>query len=217
MKKSSKGRKNKTRWTIRCLTMISAISIAFSSFIIWYVSASKVEAKQWESEMKIEPILEVRLEQEPLEMDWSNFTSIAEEDMRNVKQEEELKREKGVEKLQKEEAEHDEVWYLAKTIHGEASICDESEKYRIGTVVMNRVQSPNYPNTVKGVVSSGAYSCYQDSRWYTEEPTQKEWQIARDIYENGVRVFESNVVYQAKHAFGNIVFVSQWHEFGAEE
>lgn len=220
MKKSSRRKQTIIRYrSNKALISILVISVITTTLAISYLlRPTEVQAKEWDFNVKVEPIPEQEVE----EANWSNFTSIYEEDLLTAKAEEakmvaEAEAAKEAKVRLQSDLEHDELWYLAKGIHGEASICDRDEKYRVGTVIMNRVERSDYPNTVRGVISSGEYSCYQDSRWYSEQPSQEEWEIARDIYENGVRVFESNVVYQSKHAYGEIVFVSEWHEYGAKK
>lgn len=111
----------------------------------------------------------------------------------------------------------EEIYLLAKGIHGEASICDRDEKYKVGTVIMNRVAHSRYPDTVEGVLAAdGQYSCYQDSRWFTEEPSQEELDIARDIYLNGTRSFGPEVIYQSKSCAGECIEVTAWHEYGTD-
>lgn len=111
----------------------------------------------------------------------------------------------------------EEIYLLAKGIHGEASICDRDEKYKVGTVIMNRVAHSRYPDTVEGVLAAkGQYSCYQDSRWFTEEPSSEELEIARDIYVNGTRVFGPEVIYQSKSCAGECIDVTPWHEYGTD-
>lgn len=110
-----------------------------------------------------------------------------------------------------------EIYLLAKGIHGEASICDREEKYKVGTVIMNRVAHSRYPDTVEGVLAAdGQYSCYQDNRWFTEEPSQEELEIARDIYVNGTRVFGPEVIYQSKLCAGECIEITPWHEYGTD-
>lgn len=220
MRKNSRrkqtARRHRSTRTLISIFTISAITTILATWCL--LQTIVVEAKEWDINVKVEAIPALEAE----EINWSNFTSIYEEDLLTAKAEEakmvaEAEAVKEAKVRVQSETEHDEVWYLAKGIHGEASVCDRDEKYRVGTVIMNRVERSDYPNTVRGVISSGEYSCYQDSRWYSEEPSQEEWEIAKDIYENGVRVFESNVVYQSKHAHGEIVFVSEWHEYGAKK
>ncbi|MCI8481638.1 MAG: cell wall hydrolase, partial [Clostridia bacterium] len=187
-------------------------SILILGLVIVFSPARRVEAKEWDATLQIQPIPAPVLK----EFDWDNFNSIYTEDIETVKREEEDMLRKKEEETKRKQENPNEVWWLAKGIHGEAGICDTDEKYRVGTVIMNRVERPDYPNTVRGVISSGEYSCYQNTQWFSEEPTQEEWAIARDIYENGVRVFEENVVFQSKRAYGEVVFVSEWHEYGAK-
>lgn len=226
MKKSSKRKEIARRHRRERLQKIGIIFLlcllAFAAFIPSWILSTDIQEKVVKVEM--EEISES--EQSVDETDRSNFKSIYEEDLIKAKEEERVAVEAKTTKSAKAEvvrvgeiksSQQEELWYLAKGIHGEASICDRDEKYRVGTVIMNRVERSDYPNTVKGVISSGQYSCYQDARWYSEEPSQEEWEIAKDIYENGVRVFESNVVYQSAHAYGEIVFVSEWHEYGAKK
>ena len=111
-----------------------------------------------------------------------------------------------------------EIWFLAKGIHGEASIGDREEKYKVGTVIMNRVQSNEYSNTVEKVLAEPRqYSSYQDSRWYTEEPSEETFEIARDIYLNGTRAFGPEVIFQSKTCEGICVDKTPWHEYGVKK
>ncbi len=107
-----------------------------------------------------------------------------------------------------------EIYMLAKAIHGEAGVCDKDEKYRVGTVVMNRVESDLFQSNVEKVLKEG-YSCYMNDLWFKEEPTQEEFDIAIDIIINGTRTLPKNVFYQSKIAYGTIIFESKWHQYGA--
>lgn len=111
----------------------------------------------------------------------------------------------------KEEAEYI-IAIVAMVIHGEASVCDSAEKYRVATVFMNRFERADYPDTVEEVLKDGYdYLNYQD-----EEPTEEEKQIAREVVLNSIRVYDEDVVYQAKHPQGKTVEVSDWHYYGSE-
>lgn len=112
-----------------------------------------------------------------------------------------------------------EIYFLAKGIHGEAGICDSDEKYRVGTVIMNRVERKDHPeqfkNDVESVLKAG-YECYGNKQWFAEEPTEEEYEIARDIIINGTRVFDKTVVFQSKKCpYGEVIYKSQWHEYGS--
>ncbi len=226
MRKSSKRKEIARRQRRERLYNIAIITILISLTVVAFIPTWVLSTDMQEEVVRVEIEEISEPEQSADEIDRSNFKSIYEEELIKAKEEEKVAVEAKNTKFAKAElvrvgeiksSQQEELWYLAKGIHGEASICDRDEKYRVGTVIMNRVERSDYPNTVKGVISSGEYSCYQDARWYSEEPSQEEWEIAKDIYENGVRVFESNVVYQSAHAYGEIVFVSEWHEYGAKK
>ncbi len=46
----------------------------------------------------------------------------------------------------------DNIFWLARIIHAEAAGEPYSGKVAVGSVVMNRVKSPNFPNTIYGVI-----------------------------------------------------------------
>lgn len=111
----------------------------------------------------------------------------------------------------KEEADYI-IAKVAMVIHGEASVCDVQEKYGVGTVLMNRFERTDYPDSIDAVIRDGYdYLNYED-----EEPTEEEWQIAREVVLNSIRVYDEDVVYQSKHPQGKTVEVSQWHYYGSE-
>lgn len=45
-----------------------------------------------------------------------------------------------------------EIKSLASIINAECGICEESEKYKVGSVVLNRVASTEFPNTIELVI-----------------------------------------------------------------
>ena len=54
---------------------------------------------------------------------------------------------------------------LARVIHGEARGEDYLGKLAVGAVVVNRVKSPLFPNTLKGVIYEGrAFTCVDDGQ-----------------------------------------------------
>lgn len=108
------------------------------------------------------------------------------------------------------------IYILAKAIYGEAGICDTTEKYRVGTVVMNRLERPDFANTLEGVLAQG-YECYKNDIWYNSEPTEEEYQIAEDILVNGTRVFDKTVVFQMQEwRYGEKEYVSKWHVYSSK-
>lgn len=109
-----------------------------------------------------------------------------------------------------------EIYLLAKGIHGEGSICDSEEKYRIGSVIVNRLERNDFANTIERVLEKG-YNSYHDNRWYTEEPTSQEYTIAEDILVNNNRVYSIEVVYQSRgYQYGEKVETTDWHVYASE-
>lgn len=50
--------------------------------------------------------------------------------------------------------------YMAKTLWGEARGCSVEEQIKVAWCILNRVDHPNFPNTIKGVVTSGEFHGY---------------------------------------------------------
>lgn len=106
--------------------------------------------------------------------------------------------------LERWQQEQDDINLLAEVIYHENWHTDKERKaaYYTGAVVMNRVKSKNWPNTVKEVV-------YQRRQYavvpklFTEEIPDECYQMAKDIYRNGTPDVPANVVYQATFIQGS--------------
>jgi len=62
---------------------------------------------------------------------------------------------------------NEEVNLLAKVISAEARGESYEGQVAVGAVVLNRVASPSFPDSISGVVyQNGAFSCVYDSNWY---------------------------------------------------
>ena len=60
-----------------------------------------------------------------------------------------------------------EVTLLAKVISAEARGESYEGQVAVGAVILNRIASPSFPDTLSGVVyQKGAFSCVYDSNWY---------------------------------------------------
>ena len=74
-----------------------------------------------------------------------------------------------------------EIWdesaiYIAKTVWGEARGCTTEEQIKVIWCILNRVDSPNFPNTIKEVVTCGAFHGYSNSF-----PHEEFYDMALDI------------------------------------
>ena len=100
----------------------------------------------------------------------------------------------------------DELYMLSHLIMGEAG--GESDKCQlyVGSVVLNRIKSNKYPNTMKGVIfQKGQYSCVRKGGRYYLTPTEQCIKNAKYLLEHG-SVLPENVVYQSMFKQGKGVY-----------
>ncbi|MCD7709168.1 MAG: cell wall hydrolase [Clostridiales bacterium] len=115
------------------------------------------------------------------------------------------------------EVDDDEMYLLARLIYAEAgSIRDDECLYAVGSVVLNRMADPDYPDTMWGVIYQTSptlqYQCTGDGHinW---EPDERCLEIAEDLLRFGSTI-PADVVYQSEFPqgsgawkrFGNVVF-----------
>ena len=111
--------------------------------------------------------------------------------------------------------EQEEINLLAEVIYWENWYTDKEKKTArwTGAVVMNRVKSKKFPNTVKEVLYQ-TKPCIQYSTtryFFTKELPQEVYDMAEDIYKNGTPEVPENVLYQATFEQGEI-----WDELNGE-
>ena len=97
----------------------------------------------------------------------------------------------------------EEINLLAEVIYWENWHTDKEHlaAYYTGAVVMNRVNSKAWPDTVKGVLyQRGQYSTTK--YFYTKELPPEVYDMAWDIYRNGTPEVPYNVVFQATFVQG---------------
>lgn len=143
---------------------------------------------------------------------WNFFrviTSHAEtkqEQFSHVAKHEQFKGESKIKFEQKYEYSQDNVWYLSHVIAAEAGAdwtTDEAVFY-VGSVVLNRVESSSFPNSIKEVVlQPGQYATVPYLSRY--EPSERVMEITYDLL-NGGSVLPENVVYQANFRQGSGVY-----------
>ena len=107
----------------------------------------------------------------------------------------------------------DDLDILAHVICGECQCYPDQEQLYVGSVVLNRVKSSRYPNTIRGVVfQKGQYACTWDGNYY-RTPTDRNWANAKYLLEHG-SVLPDNVVYQSGARQGKGVYVrTKWHYY----
>lgn len=109
-----------------------------------------------------------------------------------------------------------DLYILAHIINGEAggcTWCSDTMCYYVGSVVLNRVKSDIFPNSISEVAfQSGQYACTWDGNYY-KPMLDRSWTIAEDLLANG-SVLPDYVLYQANFAQGNVYCVEQNMYFG---
>lgn len=105
----------------------------------------------------------------------------------------------------------EDLYVLAHVIAGEAQPYSNEEQLYVGSVVLNRVSHPEFPDTVKDVVfETGQYSCVTDGN-YNREPTDRNWENAKWLLENG-SILPEEVVYQSRGRQGKGLYLkTKWH------
>ena len=97
----------------------------------------------------------------------------------------------------------DDLYILAHVICGECEGYCRDMKLSVGSVVLNRVSDPRFPDTIAEVVfQPGQYACTWDGNYY-REPSQDTWDIAAELLEDGPAIDES-VVWQAEFIQGHL-------------
>lgn len=100
----------------------------------------------------------------------------------------------------------EDLYILAHVICGEAQPYPDEEQLYVGSVVLNRVNNPSFPGTLRGVVfQPGQYSCTRDGN-YNREPTARNWANAKYLLENG-SILPGNVVWQSGGKQGKGVYL----------
>ena len=101
--------------------------------------------------------------------------------------------------------EQKEIKLLAECIYWENWYTDSKKRaaYLTGAVVMNRVNSEEWPGTVKDVLyQKGQYSTTK--YFFTQELPSEVYDLAKDIYYNGTDDVPANVVFQATFSQGKL-------------
>lgn len=101
-----------------------------------------------------------------------------------------------------------ELYLMAHLIFAEAgsSMCSDEMQLYVGSVALNRVNSPCFPDTLKEVIyQKGQYACTWDGN-FDKEPDARAWRNASIVLVNG-SLLPENVVYQAEFKQGSGVHI----------
>ena len=108
-----------------------------------------------------------------------------------------------------------DVMNLARIIHAENGGHEDDEALLLtGVVVLKRVKSKYYPDTIMGVISqSGQYSTYADGKFWNE-PSKRSMRIAKRLLStNIVHDYPDNLVFQAEFEQGRAIYKKLGYEY----
>ncbi|MDV3428289.1 MAG: cell wall hydrolase [Bacillota bacterium] len=103
----------------------------------------------------------------------------------------------------------DKRYWLAHAINGEMEGASWEDHLYTGSVILNRVKSPHYPNAIIDVIVDRRwgiqYMCYWDGN-FKKEPKQMAWDAADYLLTHGSQL-PDNVLFQAEFKQGNGVYL----------
>jgi N-acetylmuramoyl-L-alanine amidase len=98
------------------------------------------------------------------------------------------------EEIEKTSVKQKDLQLMAQLIEAESGNQPFEGKLAVGTVVMNRIQSDEFPDTIEDVVfQRGQFQVVDNGRIYNE-PSEDSLEAAKEIMD-GKRVLNSNVLY----------------------
>lgn len=114
-----------------------------------------------------------------------------------------------IEIIKEEPINEEELELLAHVIFAEAGSdwCADEMLYGVGSVVLNRMASDHFPDTMYEVIyQEGQYACTWDGN-IEKEPNERAYRIAEDLLRNGPTM-PPNVVFQAQFEQGDGTYCS---------
>ena len=118
-------------------------------------------------------------------------------------------------KRKKKSVSNKDVLNLARIIQAENGGHKDDEALLLtGIVVLKRVKSKHYPNTIMGVISQkGQYSTYADGKFWNE-PSERSLRIAKKLLTTNIADdYQDNLVYQAEFRQGRAVYKKLGYEY----
>ena len=111
------------------------------------------------------------------------------------------------------EEDYPDLFYLTRTICGEAQNCGLQESLYVGSVVLNRRDSELFPNTIMEVVlQPGQYTCWSDGNAW-KEPTEDNFEAAKQLLTTG-SILPGDIVWQATCPQGSYTYlISEWGQY----
>lgn len=114
----------------------------------------------------------------------------------------------------------DSDWFnVAHLMMGEAGYTDSTERRLTASVLLNRVDSDKFPDTIgECLYQPGQYDTVRDRGPFWNEPTEECWKDAEELltqwYETGETDLPESVVYQALFPQGcGTHLISAWGQY----
>ena len=118
-------------------------------------------------------------------------------------------------KTKSKEVSENDILNLARIIQAENGGHEDDEALLLtGVVVLKRVKSDEYPDTIMGVISQkGQYSTYADGKFWNK-PSKRSMRIAKKILKTNIAErYPDNLVFQAEFEQGRAVYKKLGHEY----
>ena len=106
-----------------------------------------------------------------------------------------------------------EIELLAKLMTAEQGYhADEYDYYLTGSVVLNRVRSEKFPNSIYEVIyQSGQYQCIQNGS-IERDYDDVAWEVAEELLTEGTNINE-HIIYQAEFTQGSGIYEKRGNTF----
>lgn len=131
------------------------------------------------------------------------------------KESEKKKKQKNKKKQKKRVVSNKDVLSLARIIQAENGGHEDDEALLLtGIVVLKRVKSKHYPDTIMGVISqNGQYSTYADGKFWNE-PSKRSMRIAKKLLSTDIADdYPDNLVFQAEFEQGRAIYKKLGYEY----
>ena len=128
---------------------------------------------------------------------------------------EKTKKKKKKKKQKKRVVSNKDVLSLARIIQAENGGHEDDEALLLtGVVVIKRVKSKHYPDTIMGVISQkGQYSTYADGKFWNE-PSKRSMRIAKKLLSTDIADdYPDNLVFQSEFRQGRVVYKKLGYEY----
>lgn len=174
------------------------------TFVYAYSHGTNIETESQEEAKKFQSSMELMI----------TGKEVAKGDYEHKIQKIKLNKRKEKERKRKEaHIKKKELEILAHLIEGEAGDQNDNCQQAVGQVVMNRVNSKGYPNSIESVVfQKGQYACTWDGN-YDRTPSKQAYRNAKAVLTGNVCIkVPENVVFQSQFKQGSGV----WKKIGTE-